>query len=219
MTIVTIFPIKIPTIAGFQFDAVFDDNFEAKARITTYPTESGALAADHIHLEPIKVNMKVAVSDSPLKILGTDIAAGVLSNIFKSSAGSFLVGTLSGGLSAGNEGRAAQALEALVALRDSRVAFDLDLGDILLRNMVVVSVSRTKNNRSGNTLFADISLQELPSLDTVLSRSSPKQSQLPDNDPAKNQAAEFLRKGRKVVSEAGASINSKVSNLIKGIVL
>jgi hypothetical protein len=210
MSLITLFTKTAPTIGGVEFDAVLEDTLEAPVTFTDYPIESGARAVDHGIIEPYRYTMLVAVSDNPLRPLFTDFAGGILSNFFDSNILSQIAGISAGLLSGSNSTRGASALEFLLGLRVSRASFDLDAGDIILKNMVVTNVRRTKTPENEQGLFAEISLQELPTLDTIFTPQAPKQSQLRDGDPSKSQVATALDKGEVAIREAGQSINNTI---------
>jgi len=72
MSILNIFTRQAPTIAGYSFDAVLEDTFEATVNVTTYPVESGVRVADHRILNPFKWTMSGAISNNELKTQLTD---------------------------------------------------------------------------------------------------------------------------------------------------
>lgn len=213
MSVLTLFTKTAPTIGGVEFDAVLEDTLEAPVTFTDYPIESGARAIDHGILEPYRYTMLVAVSNNPLRPIFTDFAGGLLSNFFENNVISQIAGISAGILSSSNDSRGASALEFLLGLRVSRTSFDLDAGDIQLRNMVVTNVIRTKTPENEQGLFAEVQLQELATLDTVLSPTAPKQSQLRDGDPSQSQVAAAINKGEQAIRDVGASINSTIDGL------
>ena len=213
MSVLTLFTRTAPTIGGVEFDAVLEDTLEAPVVFTDYPIESGARAIDHGILEPYRYSMIVAVSNNPLRANFTDFAGGLLSNFFDNNIISQIAGISAGLLSSSNDSRGASALEFLLGLRVSRTAFDLDAGDIQLQNMVVTNVRRTKTPENEQGLFAEVQLQELATLDTVLSPEAPKQSQLREGDPAQSQVAAAINKGEQAIRDVGTSINNTIDGL------
>lgn len=81
MSIINIFTRKAPTIAGYSFDAVLEDTFEATVTITSIPIESGVRISDHRILNPFKWTMTGAISNNPVKVQLTDFLGGALSNL------------------------------------------------------------------------------------------------------------------------------------------
>lgn len=210
MSVLTLFTRKSPTIGGVEFDAVLEDTLEAPVQFTDYPIESGARAVDHGIIQPYQYSMLVAVSNNPIKPTFTDFAGGLLSNFFDSSIVSSVAGLSAGFLGSNDDSRSASALEFLLGLRISRQPFDLDAGDIVLQNMVIVNVRRTKTPVNEQGLFAEVQLQELPTLDTVLTPESPKQNQLREGDPSQSQVAGDINKGEQALQPVSSNTNTLV---------
>lgn len=210
MSIITLFTKKAPTIGGVEFDAVLEDTLDAPIQLTQYPIESGANASDHAIIQPYQYVMLVAVSNNPIKPTVTDFAAGAISNFFDSNIVSSIAGLSAGFLGSSDDSRSASALEFLLGLRISRQPFDLDAGDIVLQNMVVVNVRRTKTPVNEQGLFAEVQLQELPTLDTILTPESPKQEQLREGDPSQSQVAGDINKGEQGLQPVSSNTNTLV---------
>ena len=214
MSIITLFTKTAPTIAGVEFDAVLEDTLEAPVVFTDYPIESGARAVDHGIIQPYQYRMLIAVSNNPIKPTITDFAGGVLSNFFDGNALSQIAGLSGGLLSSNDDSRSASALEFLLGLRASRQSFNLDAGDIQLQNMAVSNVTRTKTPANEQGLFAEVQLQELATLDTLLTNDQPKQSQLREGDPSQSQAAGAINKGEQASQSVSDSVNSQVDGIL-----
>ncbi len=214
MSIVTLFTRVSPTIAGFQFDAVLEDTFEMEVTFTQYPIESGAVAVDHGIVRPFRWRLIGAASNNPLRPTLTDFT-GALSELFDASGTFATVAGLSSGLLAGsNDTRASETLSFLISLASSRVPFDIDAGDIQLENMVISNLTRTKDAENEGGLIFDAQLQELPTLDTVLSDNKPNQQQLRQGDPAKSQISNLLDKGEQTLKNIGNNINNAVNSVL-----
>jgi hypothetical protein len=218
MSLVTLFTKTAPTFAGIQFDAVLEDTLESSVEITGYTIESGARAADHRVILPIRWSLIVAVSNNPIRPLATDFIGGALSNLTNNAVLSTIAGLTAGFLAGSDETRASSVLTSLLSIQVSGEPFDIDAGDIQLSNMVINNVRRTKTPENENGLFAEVQLQELPTLDTIVSRSTaPSQNQLRDDDPSKSQAASLIDKGEQLAKDVGASINDSVDSIIESI--
>lgn len=214
MSILTLFTRNAPSIGGVEFDAVLEDTLEAPVQLTQYPIESGANASDHAIILPYKYRMLVAVSNNPIKPTFTDFAGGLLSNFFDGNILSQIAGLSAGLLSSSDDSRGSSALEFLLGLRVARQPFDLDAGDIVLQNMVIVNVVRTKTPVNEQGLFAEVQLQELPTLDTILTPEAPKQSQLREGDPSQSQVAAAINKGEQALQDVGNSINETINGIL-----
>lgn len=214
MSIVTLFTKTAPTIAGVSFDAVLEDTFEATVDFTSYPIEAGAQVVDHGILKPFEWSLTGLVSNNPLRPVFTDFT-GVLSGAFGDSGalGSFS-GLAAGFLAGSNDSRGSSALSQLLSLMATRQPFDIDAGDISLTNMVITNIYRVKDPSNEQGLEFTAQLQELPTLETVLSETRPLQSQLRDGDPVKTQAAAIVDKGEQILQDIGDSINTAVKEVL-----
>lgn len=215
MSLITLFTRRAPTLAGIEFDAVLEDTFESSVEFTGYAIESGARAIDHGIIQPFKWSLTVAVSNNPVKPNVTDFIGGALSNFTDNALLSTVAGLSAGFLAGSDDTRSSNVLSALLALQVAREPFDIDAGDIQLSNFVISNIRRTKTPENENGLFAEVQLQELPILETIISRNaSPKQDQLNDNDPSKSQSASLIDKGEQSLKEIGTAINSTVDDIL-----
>ena len=206
MTIATLFTKSAPTISGVEFDAILEDTLELEVSTTGYPIESGARASDHAIVEPYRWQLVGAVSNNPLKPVVTDFVGALGLN-------GALSGLAAGLLSDNDNTRNSTALKLLTDLTIAREPFDIDAGDISLSNMIIVKLSRVKTAETENGLIFVAQLQELPTLETLLSDRTIKQSQLLDGDPSKSQLSELIDKGEKLASDAGESIREVVGGI------
>lgn len=217
MSIVNLFTKQAPTIAGYSFDAVLEDTFEATVELTTYPVESGVRVSDHRILQPFKWSLIGAVSNNPLKIQLTDFLGGALSNLTTNPFVSAVAGLSAGFLAGSDETRASTTLQFLIMLMQSGDPFDIDAGDITLRNMVITRLSRTKDPENENGLIFVADLQELITLERISQLGSPQQDQLRDDDPSKSAITRVINKGQKLVKEANAAVTAQVNSILESI--
>lgn len=189
MSLLNIFTPKSPTLAGYEFDAVLEDTFEASADLTGYPIELGARASDHRIVNPFRWSIVGAVSNTPLSLGVGDLVGGAASNFIDSAAVSTVAGLSAGFLAGGNETRASSALEFLINLLTTGEPFDIDAGDIQLTNMVIARIRRTKDPVNEGGLIFEADLQEYPTLSTVIAKNQPLTSQLNPDDPSSSQAS------------------------------
>lgn len=208
MALINIFTPKSPTLAGYEFDAILEDTFEAEVDLTGYTIELGARATDHRVIKPFKWSLVGAVSNNPLNASVTDFigalsndAGGILSTVAGLSAG-FLAG--------GNETRASSTLDFLITLMVSGEPFDIDAGDIQLTNMVIGRIRRTKDATNENGLIFEADLQEYPTLETTLTKNGALLSQLNPDDPSYSQAVANVNLGEVT---GNTSIDSVVSTI------
>ena len=217
MSIINLFTKQAPTLAGYSFDAVLEDNFEASVEWTSYPVETGVNVNDHRIIQPVTWTLTGAVSNNPLKVQLTDFLAGGLSNLTNNPYVATVAGLAAGFLSGSNETRSSTTLEFLINLMVAGEPFDVDAGDIQLKNMVIGRIGRVKDpsNEQGLIFVAD--LQELITLDRIPISGEPSQAMLRNDDPVKSGAAAVVRKGRVLVKEAGDAVNNAASAVLDGI--
>lgn len=217
MSIVNLFTKQAPTIAGYSFDAVLEDTFEATVEVTTYPIESGVRISDHRILQPFKWSMVGAVSNNPLKVQLTDFLGGALSNLTNNPLVSSIAGLSAGFLAGSDETRASTTLQFLIVLMQSGDPFDIDAGDITLRNMVITRLSRTKDPSNENGLIFIADLQELITLERISFVGPPAPDQLRDGDQSKSAITRAINRGQKMVADAKAAVTKQVDTVLAAI--
>lgn len=217
MSIINIFTKQAPTIAGYSFDAVLEDSFEATVNVTTYPVESGVRVSDHRILNPYKWTMTGAISNNPLKTQLTDFAGGALSNLTDNPLIAAVAGLSAGWLAGSDETRGSSTLEFLLVLMQSGDPFDIDAGDIILKNMVITRLSRTKEPRNENGLEFVVELQELITLDRISQQGEPDIAQLRTGDPAESAVSRTIKKGQVIAREARDKVRDQVNTVLDGI--
>lgn len=211
MSIVTLFTNKSPTIAGYEFDAVLEDTFEASVTTAGYTLETGSRVSDHRIINPFKWRLTGAVSNNPLKTSVLDLTGGALSNVVGGGVASTVVGLSAGFLAGSSDTRASETLSFLLSLMVSGDPFDIDAGDIQLSNMIIIDISRVKDPSNEGGLIFDAQLEEFPTLDTILTQGDPKQDELHDGDPSKSQASRDINKGEQAGSTPDVSTVSATS--------
>lgn len=217
MSIINIFTRQAPTIAGYAFDAVLEDTFEATVDVTSYPVESGVRVSDHRILQPFRWTLTGAVSNNPLKVQPTDFAGGLLSNLTRNPLVSTVAGLSAGWLAGSDETRASTTLQFLITLMQSGDPFDIDAGDILLKNMVITRLSRTKEPRNENGLEFVAELQELITLDRIRRNTEPSQEQLREGDPSESAISRAVKRGQAVAKETATAVRESVNNVLDGV--
>lgn len=217
MSIVNIFTRQAPTIAGYAFDAVLEDTFEASVSITTFPIESGVRVADHRIFNPFKWTMTGAISNNPVKVQLTDFLGGALSNLTDNPIVSTVAGLSAGFLAGSDETRASTTLDFLVWLMSSYDPFDIDAGDILLKNMAITRISRTKEPRNEGGLEFVVEMQEVIELHRLAAGDERWSYQLRTGDPSQSALTRAVNKGQMIAKEATASVTNAVNGILDGI--
>jgi hypothetical protein len=213
MSLLNIFVSKAPTIAGYEFDAVLEDTFEASVELTGYSIELGARVSDHRIVNPFKWSIVGAVSNTPLNASVLDFAGGALSNFFDSGILSAVSGLSAGFLAGSDETRASATLNFLITLMTTGEPFDIDAGDIQLKNMVIARLRRTKDPENEGGLIFEADLQEYPTLQTTLSKNQPSVSVLNPADPSVSQCGALQNIGE----IRGVSPVTSIINTVRGL--
>lgn len=217
MSIINLFTKQAPTLAGYSFDAVLEDNFEASVEWTSYPVETGVNVNDHRIIQPVTWTLTGAVSNNPLQVQLTDFLAGGLSNLTNNPYVATVAGLAAGFLSGSNETRSSTTLEFLINLMVAGEPFDVDAGDIQLKSMVINRIGRVKDPSNEQALIFVAELQELITLDRIPQSGEPSQAMLRDGDPAKSGIAGLVRKGRVLAKEASSAVNNAANSVLNGI--
>jgi len=217
MAVVNIFTRQAPTLAGIEFDAVLEDDFEASVDITSYPLESGIQVADHRILNPMVWRMTGAISNNPLRIMNTDFFGGVASNYTDSRTAAFFGGLSSGWLAGSDETRSSTTLQFLLNMMRFGDPFTVNAGDITLSNMIITRLSRTKDAENENGLIFVAELQELILLDRIAFVGPPTPNQLRNGDPAKSAAVRLVDRGQTLLKDATTKVTEQVNNVLDGI--
>jgi len=217
MSVVTFFTRKAPSIgtgqAALTFDAILEDTLSFEAETTEYPIESGANVSDHIIIKPTKWKLKGIHGNKAISPQATDFIGGALTSALGIESGvAGLAAGLSAGLLSGSDGsRASAALIGLLDLMVNRESFDVDAGDIQLKNMVLLKITRVKNPQNEDALEFEAELQEHPTLDNIGNLASAEAPNPEDENASQLQKA--VNKGEKAIADAGAAINDFVSGL------
>ncbi len=217
MSIINLFTAQAPTIAGYQFDAVLEDTLDISVEWTTYPVESGVNVNDHRIIQPVRWSLTGAVSNNPLKVQLTDFLAGGLSNLTNNPYVAAVAGLAAGFLAGSNETRASTTLEFLINLMRYGEPFDVDAGDIQLKNMVISRIGRTKDMTNETGLIFVCELQELITLDRLQDLLQPRQIQLRDGDPTKSALAGVVKKGQQIAKDTADKVSASVNGVLDGI--
>lgn len=218
MSIINIFTRQAPTIAGYSFDAVLEDALEASVTLTSVPIESGVRISDHRILNPFKYTLTGAISNNPVKVQLTDFLGGGLSNLSDNPFVSAVAGLSAGFLAGSDETRASSTLGFLIWLMQSYDPFDIDAGDIVLKNMAITKLSRTKEPRNEGGLEFVVDLQEVISLDRIARDTECSVPQLRVGDPSQSALSRAIKRGQAIAKEASAAVTKSVNNILDGVV-
>lgn len=218
MSLIQVFTREAPTIAGYAFDAVLEDTLDVTVTVTSFPIESGVKISDHRILNPFKWSLTGAISNNPLKTQLTDFLGGAISNLTDNPLVASAAGLSAGFLAGGDETRASSTLQFLIELMKQGDPFDIDAGDIVLKNMVITRLSRTKEARNENGLEFVAELQEMILLDRIQQDTQPSQEQLREDDPTESALSRVIKRGQAIAKEANEAVTSAVNSVLDGVV-
>lgn len=217
MSIITVFTKQAPTLAGYSFDAVLEDTLDLSVEWTSYPVETGVNVNDHRIIQPSRWTITGAIGNNELTTQLTDFLGGALSNLSNNALVSTVAGLSAGFLSGSSATRASTVLEQLIALMVSGEPFDIDAVDIQLQNMVISRIGRTKDNSNESGLIFVAQLQELITLDRLITLGQPSQSQLNSNDVSKSALSSLVTKGEQSLKNVTTSVSTAVNSILDGI--
>lgn len=210
MAITGVFTQRRPVIAGLVFDATITESTEMVTDVTEFPIETGAVGNDHAVQRPLRITMRVGISDNParaIRALATDPIPGVGGEIVAGATGVVIgqgVGTAVGGLggdaasaagvnatlanaaySAGQPTtRSQSALDAIRDIQKRNRIIDVVGAKTQYENCMITSTRQETNKENEQGLELVVEMQQLILVDT-----SPRTPATPaQNDPAGTQA-------------------------------
>jgi hypothetical protein len=194
-----------------SFDAVIEDTLEASVTLSDYPIEVGSISNDHRIKNPVTWTMTGAISNNPLSVSVTDFT-GLLSEVSDSSGAlSATAGYMAGWLKGDEETRNSEALQTLLKLMYEGDPFTVDAGDIILPNMVITSIRRTKDASNENGLVFVATLREWQSIETAISAATGGGATKASVENEEGSAiSNFVQRGQKAAKDAVDSINTAV---------
>lgn len=217
MSILTVFTKQAPTLAGYSFDAVLEDDLDVSVEWTSYPVETGVNVNDHRIIQPTKWTMTGAVSNNPLTTQLTDFLGGALSNLTNNALVSTVAGLSAGFLAGSNSTRSSAVLEQLIGLMVAGEPFDVDAVDIQLQNMVISRIGRRRDNSNESGLIFVAQLQELITLGRLVTLGQPSQHQLKSGDPSKSSISSLVTRGEQSLKNVTSKVGASVNSLLDGI--
>jgi len=215
MSLLSLLTKKPPTLGygemTISFDAVVEDTLEASVTLSDYPIEVGSISNDHRIKDPTRWIMTGAISNNPLTVAVTDFT-GLLSEVSDNSGVlSATAGYMAGWLKGDEETRSSDALQALLKLMYEGEPFTVDAGDIVLPNMVIESVRRTKDASNENGLVFVATMREWQDIQTAISAATGGgATKASVENPSESAISNFIQRGQQSIQDAGESINNTV---------
>lgn len=221
-SLVTLFTREPPTIAGYTFDAVLEDELEFSVSVPTYPVESGAEISDHRIINPCRYRIVGVMTNTPVQqsLMGFagSMVGGLVSNLTSNPLVAAVAGMSAGFLASSDGTRASAALSNLIAILEGAKPFDVVAGDITLKNMVAVRLTRRKNPTNEGGLEFVLELQEFIELDRLTASGQPSHEQLKSGSVEQSACAKAVEKGLSTVKDAADTVVTKVKSVIDGTV-
>lgn len=124
------------SVAGFVFDATFEEVHTSELEVTDSPIESGSSVTDHAFLKPYKLRITAGVTNTPFNVqLGDPFGEG--------------------------DTRIKNAFRLLRELQARREPFSVNTGLTPYDNMVVVSLTTPQDKSSANAIVFTAELREV----------------------------------------------------------
>lgn len=200
---VTLWKVTESEVAGYSFDAVVEQVTEFTVDTPTYPVENGVSIADHRILQPIEYMIRGIVSNTPLRVSLFDFAGGLVSNLTDNPFVAAVAGMSAGFLAGSNSTRAAAAMENFVQIMEGAEPFDVDTGDMILKNMHIVRIVRDTNTQNENSAEITLFIRELVTLDRIQTDGQPTHKQLRSGSVEESGICASVSKGAKALKEVG----------------
>jgi len=136
---------------ALTFDAVIREAHTSELSVTDNPVETGVVLSDHAYMQPQRLTMEGAFSDTPM---------------YQAEQPGGGVGVIVGGAgikpAADNgEKRSVNAWNVLTQLQAMAVPFDVQTGLKLYKNMVILRLSAEQDKESAGALFFTADLREV----------------------------------------------------------
>lgn len=129
MSIANLFVKKKNNIGGISFDGWIEEQHINEVVVTKNPVEFGADITDHAIIQPVKLTVRVIVTDTPLGL--EEFVTGLVDNV----SGIFGSSTEEGGT------RSAQAYNNLVFIQNERFELSVQTGLKEYDNMIITSIT------------------------------------------------------------------------------
>lgn len=157
-------------ISGFALDATVQEVHTSEAEVTENAVEEGAPVGDHIDVKPRTIQIEGLVSDTPLNLGATLQGAGTtagqiigrkIGGTIGQQAGAIGAGALIGLLLNRSGSSTKNAYDHFRNLQTTRISFDVITGIQEYKNMVLTSLTVTRDTSTGKSLRFSASCKEI----------------------------------------------------------
>ena len=201
----------VSDIDSFIIDGVLENHIEMTNIKTKYPLEIGAKATDHAITEDIKYSLKGVVSNISTGLPFSSLTRGLDARI--------KAFTTVSSLALGEADKPAKALQIFMQKLNDKQTFSMFTGELVLNNLMITKLTRTKTESQGKSLFFEMEFEENKTLALITNQQN-LQSKYLSKENALTQAAMFISKGQRVsriISNADQRSLDYLRNSIGGL--
>lgn len=210
MSTINIWATEKQLIAGYAFDAVLEQAVTFAVDMPSYPIENGVDIADHRIYKPIEYVIRGIVSNTELKASLYDFSGGIVSNLTNNSMVAMISGLSAGYLAGDSETKGASALSLFRDIMLGLQPFDVDTGDMILKNMHIVEIRREIDTENEQGAEIQLKLREMITLDRISSVGQPTTSILKSGTKEQSAISKLIEKGKQKTIDVTDSTKAKV---------
>lgn len=157
-------------ISGFVLDATVNEVHSLESEPTEHPVEDGSPITDHIDVKPDQITIDGIVSDTPLNLGATLQGGGTIAGqvigrkiggVLGQQAGALGAGALVGLLLNRSGSSTKNAYDHFRDLQNKRIPFTVITGIHRYENMILTSLTVTKDTSTGKSLRFSASCKKI----------------------------------------------------------
>jgi hypothetical protein len=133
---------------ALTFDSVIREAHTSELAVTDNPVETGVVMSDHAYMQPRRLTMEGAFSNTPMQEGGIPNSALVSGNSIKPKDD-------------GGDPRSSNAWDVLTALQKLAVPFDVQTGLVLYKNMMLMRLTCDQDKETVGALYFSAELREV----------------------------------------------------------
>lgn len=187
------------TIGGIQLDTIVTEEHLSPMTVTRNPVEAGSDITDHVIIQPTKLIIQGAVTDTPL-------GEAALGQIIDSITGLFGTSTST------NITRSQQAYEAFLVLKNNREPLEIDTRLKTYSNMVVSDISVPQDKDTSRMALMTITFEEI--ITTESATIDLLESDVADS--VRKSITATVNKGRQQAQDVSSTASSSVLKTVSG---
>lgn len=187
-----------------SLDAVIQETHTSSARVTSNPIELGAEINDHVIIEPTKLRIRGAITDTPLGFAALSTIVDNVTNLFGSSTEENLT-------------RSQQGYKQIVQIRNDRLPIEVQTGLVKYSNMVITNIEVSQDKDTSKIAIMDISLQELIIVESEITQLDPANLDEETKEKAEEEVDEGKVETESVTGTENTSYLKQVSDFVGGL--